>query len=57
MTSVSDFEPGGYRFLPSVFRYSAGVAASPGYEIQRVRFRQLLPFAEGFDFAEQFIWL
>ena len=27
MTSVSDFVPGGYSFLPSVFQYSAGVAA------------------------------
>ncbi len=55
MTAVSTFAPGGYNFLPSVFQYSAGVAASPGYEIQRVRFRQPLPLAEGFDFAEQFI--
>jgi hypothetical protein len=55
MTAVSNFAPGGYSFLPSVFQYSAGVAASPGYEIQRVRLHQLLPLAEGFDFAEQFL--
>ena len=55
MTIVSNFVPGCYSFLPSVFQYSAGVTASPGYEIQRVRFRQPLPLAEGFDFAEQFI--
>ena len=47
MTAVSKFAPGGYSFLPSVFQYSAGVAALPGYEIQRVRFRQPLPLAEG----------
>jgi hypothetical protein len=55
MSAVNKFAPGGYSFLPSVFQYSAGVAASPGYEIQRVRFRQPPPLAEGFDFAEQFI--
>lgn len=55
MTAVSNFAPGGYSFLPSVFQYSAGVTASPGYEIQRVRFRRPLPLAEGFDLAEQFI--
>lgn len=55
MTALSNFAPGGYSFLPSVFQYSAGVVASPGYEIQRVRFRQPVPLAEGFDFAEQFI--
>jgi len=55
MIALSNFASGGYRFLPSVFQYSAGVAASPGYEIRRVRFRQPLPLAEGFDFAEQFI--
>ena len=55
MSTVSNFTPGGYRFLPSVFQYSAGVAASPGYEIRRVRFRRPLSLADGFDFAEQFI--
>jgi hypothetical protein len=55
MSAVNKFASGGYSFLPSVFQYSAGVAASPGYEIQHVRFRQPLPLAEGFDFAEQFI--
>ena len=51
MTTVSDFVPGGYSFLPSVFQYSAGVAALPGYEIQRVRFRNPLPLGDGFDFG------
>jgi hypothetical protein len=55
MTTVSDFVPGGYSFLPSVFQYSAGVAALPGYEIQRVRFRNPLPLGDGFDFVEKFI--
>ncbi len=49
MSVVSDFSPGAYRFLPSVFQYSAGVAAFPGYEIQRVRFHQPVPLAAGFE--------
>lgn len=49
MSTVSEFAPGSYRFLPSVFQYSAGVAALPGYEIERVRFRNPVPLADGFD--------
>lgn len=48
MTAVK-FEPGGYRYAPGVFQYSAGVAAEPGHEIVRVRFRKPVPVAEGFD--------
>ena len=46
------FEPGGYRYEPSVFQYSAGVAAEPGYALARVRFRQPLPMAEAFAAIE-----
>ncbi|WP_426435154.1 2-amino-5-chloromuconate deaminase CnbZ [Bradyrhizobium genosp. P] len=45
---VSDFAAGNYRFIPAVFQYSSGAQASPGYEIERVRFDQLMPLAEGF---------
>ena len=45
---VSDFAPGNYRFIPAVFQYSSGVAASPGFEIERVCFDKWLPLAEGF---------
>jgi hypothetical protein len=55
MADPADFAPGGYRFIPSVFQYSAGVAALPGHEIQRVRFRQPVPLAEGFTRIEQAI--
>src|SRR4029078_992532 len=55
MNAVMNFAPGGYRYLPSVFQYSAGVAAQPGYEIRRVRFRSPAPLAEGFYFIERFI--
>ena len=33
-----DFAAGNYSFLPSVFQYSGGAAAHPGFEIERVRF-------------------
>ena len=45
---TNDFSAGNYRFIPAVFQYSGGVAANPGYEIERVRFGKWLPLAEGF---------
>ncbi len=39
---------GGYRFIPGVYQYSAGVAALPGYALERVRFPDVVPLAEGF---------
>jgi hypothetical protein len=44
-----DFLPGGYRYIPGVFQYSAGVAAVPGHAIRRVRFLQPVPLAAGFE--------
>jgi ribonuclease HI len=55
MTDAVNFAAGGYRFLPSVFQYSAGVAALPGHAIERVRFRAPVPLAEGFARIEQLI--
>jgi hypothetical protein len=46
------FAPGGYRFIPAVFQYSAGVAAEPGFHIERAVFREPLPLAHGFRRAE-----
>jgi hypothetical protein len=43
---------GGYRFLKGVFQYSAGVAAEPGYEIERARFLRAIPLEEGFHAVE-----
>jgi hypothetical protein len=45
----ADFLPGNYRYIPGVFQYSAGVAAAPGHEIRRVRLREQVPLAEGFE--------
>ena len=50
-----DFSAGGYRFIPGVFQYSGGVAALPGHEVQRVRFRAPLPLTEGFAHIERLI--
>lgn len=49
------FAPGGYRYIPSVFQYSAGVVAAPGFDMLRVRWRQGVPLAEGFARIEKFL--
>ena len=43
------FARGGYCFIPAVFQYSAGVAAQPGYVIERVTLRAPLPLSQGFQ--------
>ena len=50
-----DFPAGNYRFIPAVFQYSSGAAADSGFEIERVRFNRLLPLAEGFVQAAEYI--
>ena len=55
MPSLPPFEPGGYRFLPYQFQYSGGVAAMPGFRVERARFARLLPLAEGFDAIEAYL--
>jgi hypothetical protein len=40
---------GGYRFIPGALQYSAGVAAEPGFCIERVRFLECLPLKQGFQ--------
>jgi len=49
---VLKFSDGGYRFIKSVFQYSAGVAAEPGFEIVRARLAKPLPLADGFSCIE-----
>jgi len=51
MADVVAFPEGGYRFIKAVFQYSAGVAAEPGFRIERVRLDPPLPLAEGFEAA------
>lgn len=55
MATVLPFPAGGFRFVQGVFQYSAGVAAEPGFEIERVRFRRPVPLAEGFAAVERHI--
>jgi hypothetical protein len=50
-----DFPAGNYRFIPAVFQYSSGAAADAGFEIERVRFDRLLPLADGFAQAAEYI--
>lgn len=43
----------GYRYLKSVFQYSAGVAAEPGFEIHRARLSRPVPLQDGFRAVER----
>ncbi len=38
-----------YRFMPGVTQYSCGIAALPGFTIQRVRFADPVPLKAGFE--------
>lgn len=49
MAEVLVFPEGGYRFIRGVFQYSAGVAAQPGFEIERARFFRPQPLTKGFE--------
>ena len=52
---TAEFSAGNYRFIPAVFQFSSGAAASSGYEIERVRFDKWLPLAEGFAAVANYI--
>ena len=45
---VQNIPEAGYRFIPGVYQYSAGVAAEPGFRLERVRFAEPLPLMAGF---------
>ena len=47
MPTVQSFSAGGYRFISHQFQYSGGVAAEPGFRIERARFARSLPLADG----------
>jgi hypothetical protein len=53
MSETADRE--GYRYIPGPFQYSAGVAALPGFAIERVRFANPVPLVEGFQRIEAFL--
>lgn len=47
MTTI-DAKDSGYRFMPGVSQYSCGIAAQPGFAIERVRFADPVPLKAGF---------
>lgn len=53
--TIQLFAPGGYRFIPAVFQYSGGVAAEPGFHIERVVFHEPLPLQHGFQRVEAIV--
>lgn len=55
MSDTKVFELGGYRYVPGVRQYSAGVAALPGFRLERVRFSRPVPLEEGFTLVRQHI--
>ena len=48
MTETRTVPEGGFRFVPGVYQYSAGVAAEPGFTLERVRFAEPVPLMQGF---------
>jgi hypothetical protein len=55
MPTLQPFPAGGYRFINHQFQYSGGVAAEPGFRIERARFARPVPLAEGFDAIEAYL--
>ena len=55
MPDTRIFAAGNYRTIPAVFQYSGGVAAEPGFAIERVTFREWLPLARGFERAAEIL--
>ncbi|MGQ0655100.1 MAG: 2-amino-5-chloromuconate deaminase CnbZ [Betaproteobacteria bacterium] len=52
MAGVRDFKEGGYRYIKAVFQYSGGIAALPGFEVERARLLTPVPLEEGFSLIE-----
>jgi hypothetical protein len=52
MANVVVFQPGGYRYISAFFQYSGGVAAEPGFEVERARLARPVPLPEGFRIVE-----
>ena len=55
MPTVHLSPAGGYRFITHQFQYSGGVAAEPGFRIERARFARPVPLAAGFDAIEAYL--
>jgi hypothetical protein len=48
MHDLMDFPAGGYRFIKGSLAYSLGVAALPGFRLERVRFQSPIPLDDAF---------
>lgn len=55
MNKTVEAPNGGYRFMPGVSQYSAGVAALPGFALERVRFANPVPLRQGFEKIAQIL--
>ena len=55
MARTATFAAGGYRYVPAVMQYSAGVAAERGFVIERAQFARPVPLDAGFAAAEAFL--
>lgn len=49
MINTIEADNSGYRFMPGVSQYSCGIAALPGFTIERVRFSHVVPLQQGFQ--------
>ena len=54
MDSVA-LEDFGYRYIPGPFQYSGGVAALPGFAIERIRFAEPVALDKGFARIERYM--
>jgi hypothetical protein len=52
MVETAEFGAGGYRYVRGPFQYSGGVAAAPGFAIERARFSRRPSIADGFAAIE-----
>ena len=55
MATTIDVPHGGYRYIPGVFQYSAGVRALAGFRIERVEFMRPMQLAAGFTCIERYL--
>jgi hypothetical protein len=55
VSELIDFPGGGYGFLKGGFPYSQGVRALAGYAVERARFSQPVPLAQGFVAIEAYL--
>ena len=55
MSTRLEFPDGGFAFVKGVFPYSQGVVALPGFAIERARFAEPQPIAQGFRFIASYL--